>query len=110
MSGQYEKIRVVGKGSFGKVFLVRHRKERKHYCMKVVKLQGMAKKDRDECMHEVQLMQRLQHPNIVGFKDSFFSQNGHQLCIVMTYCDGGDLSNRVTGMPRHFLVFVTTSK
>ena len=42
------------------------------------------------------LMQRLQHPNIVGYKDSFLAKNGEQLCIVMTYCDGGDLSNRVS--------------
>ena len=44
-------------------------------------------------------MQRLSHPNIVGFKVSFFAKQRSQLCIVMTYCDGGDLSERVKSSP-----------
>lgn len=39
-------------------------------------------------------MKRLAHPNIVAFKDSFFDGKD-SLCIVMSYCDGGDLSARV---------------
>jgi NIMA (never in mitosis gene a)-related kinase len=44
----------------------------------------------------VLLMQRLSHPNIVAFRDSFFVDGKDSLCIVMTYCDGGDLSSRIT--------------
>ena len=40
-------------------------------------------------------MQRLQHPNIVAYRDSFFANNKEKLCIVMTYCDGGDLAGRL---------------
>ena len=96
----YQKVRSVGKGSFGTVYLVRHLKERKNYCMKVIKLTNIPKKERDACRHEVRLMQRLSHPNIVGFKDSFFAKQRSQLCIVMTYCDGGDLSERVKKQSR----------
>ena len=97
---EYKVIRSVGKGSFGKVYLVRHTKEKKHYCMKCIKLTNIPKKEREACRHEVKLMQRLSHPNIVGFKDSFFAKRGNQLCIVMTYCDGGDLSDRVKQQSR----------
>ena len=96
----YKVVRAVGKGSFGKVYLVHHTKEKKHYCMKCIKLTNIPKKERDACRHEVKLMQRLAHPNIVGFKDSFFAKRGDQLCIVMTYCDGGDLSDRVKQQSR----------
>ncbi len=41
------------------------------------------------------MMQNLQHPNIVAFKQSFFSEGKRHLCIVMTYCDGGDLEQRL---------------
>ena len=41
-------------------------------------------------------MQRLQHPNIVQYKSSFFANSDENLCIVMTYCDGGDLAARLT--------------
>jgi serine/threonine protein kinase len=41
------------------------------------------------------MMKNLQHPNIVAFKQSFFSEGKRHLCIVMTYCDGGDLEQRL---------------
>ena len=91
----YKIIRQVGKGSFGKVYLCRHIRENRHYCMKCIKLTNIPQAERVACRHEVKLMQRLSHPNIVGYKDSFFAKRGQQLCIVMTYCDGGDLSDRV---------------
>jgi NIMA (never in mitosis gene a)-related kinase len=40
------------------------------------------------------LMQRLTHPAIVAYKASFFDSKEH-LCIVMTFCDGGDLQQRI---------------
>jgi serine/threonine protein kinase len=49
----------------------------------------------EACRNEVMLMQRLQHPNIVAYKDSFFANGRDNLCIVMTYCDGGDLGERL---------------
>ena len=41
-------------------------------------------------------MKRLRHPNIVAYRDSFLARNRESLCIVMTYCDGGDLGNQIT--------------
>ena len=39
-------------------------------------------------------------PQHCRYKDSFFAKRGSQLCIVMTYCDGGDLSERVKRQTR----------
>lgn len=41
------------------------------------------------------LLKRLTHPNIVGYKESFMHQNRESLCIVMQYCDGGDLCAKI---------------
>lgn len=41
-------------------------------------------------------MRRLHHPNIVGYRDSFLTPRKDHLCIVMEYCDGGDLSTQIT--------------
>lgn len=49
----------------------------------------------EACKNEVTLMQRLQHPNIVAYKESFFANGQDSLCIVMTFCDGGDLAGRL---------------
>jgi len=96
----YSLLRCIGKGSFGKVYLVRHKRERKHYCMKVIKLKGIPRKEREATRNEVMLLQKLMHPNIVAYKDSFFARGRDQLCIAMTYCDGGDLEQRVTARRR----------
>jgi serine/threonine protein kinase len=42
----YKVIRSVGKGSFGKVYLVRHVRENRQYVMKVVRLKGVPPKER----------------------------------------------------------------
>mmetsp|Transcript_2944 Transcript_2944/g.6828 ORF Transcript_2944/g.6828 Transcript_2944/m.6828 type:complete len:934 (+) Transcript_2944:377-3178(+) len=92
---RYEIIRPIGKGSFGKVYLVKHKGERKHYCMKTIKLEGVPANERKACEMEVKLLEAMLHPNIVGFKESFTGRSGKLLCIVMTYCDGGDLTARL---------------
>lgn len=55
----------------------------------------MSTKEKYATRQEVALLQSLQHPNIVGYKDSFMTNNDKELCIVMTYCEGGDLANRI---------------
>lgn len=44
---------------------------------------------------QVDLLRKLNHPNIVGYKDSFLTPRKDHLCIVMEYCDGGDLSTQI---------------
>ena len=40
-------------------------------------------------------MEKLRHPNIVHFEEAFFTKSKASLCIVMQYCDGGDLSDQI---------------
>lgn len=58
---------------------------------------------REACFKEVDMMKTMQHPNIVAFKESFFSEGKRHLCIVMTYCDGGDLEQRLKRANRKLL-------
>jgi NIMA (never in mitosis gene a)-related kinase 1/4/5 len=39
------------------------------------------------------LLKQLGHPNIVAYKDSY-SDNGN-INIVMSYCEGGDMYNKI---------------
>lgn len=67
------------------------------YCIrankKVVKLKNIPPKEQEACRNEVELLQRMTHPNIVGYTNSFLYKNC--LCIIMEYCDAGDLGDRV---------------
>ena len=37
----------------------------------------------------------ISHPNIVSYKEAFFSTNPDALCIIMEYADGGDLYEKI---------------
>ncbi|KAL0978526.1 hypothetical protein UPYG_G00171700 [Umbra pygmaea] len=87
-------IRVVGKGSYGEVHLVKHKTDRKQYVIKKLNLSTSSKRERRAAEQEAQLLSRLQHPNIVTYRESW--EGGDcQLFIVMGFCEGGDLYHRL---------------
>ena len=54
----------------------------------------LEQKDRENIENQLKILQRLRHPNIVSYKDSFTDKDGN-LCIVMTYCESGDMDVKV---------------
>lgn len=90
----YEHVRSIGSGNFGQVTLVRHREENEFYVIKKVKAQEMPNTEEEATEQEVRLLQSLQHPNIVSYKDSFIDSE-KCLCIVMVYCEGGDMYTNI---------------
>ena len=95
---RYEQVRKLGSGSYGVVFLVREvrRRERQHV-MKRIQLQGLGTRERQSAFQEVKLLKELRHPHICSYHDSFVHRPTNHLCLVMAYCDGGDLHRRVQG-------------
>ena len=84
----YEILKPLGQGSFGKVFLVKHRATGEKLVMKQVPM-PRAKAEQEECLREAELMTKLQHPHCVGINACFL--HGNVLCIVMEHCESGDL-------------------
>ena len=50
-------------------------------------------------IHQVGLLSRLQHPNIIGYHDAFLEDG--QLCIVMELASGSMLNRAVLAVPWH---------
>lgn len=98
---KYDAIRVLGEGSFGKVYLMRDKVRRTFVCVKIIKIKNIPKKEREATRMEVDLLRRLHHPNIVRYIDSFLSKNHESLCICMEYCDGGDLASQIKAARRN---------
>ena len=100
---KYGKLRQIGQGSFGQVFLVEEKTTRNKYVMKVVNTVRMTVEEQQKVMREVLLLSDLKHPNIVSYKESF-RQDG---CVhmVMEHCAGGDLFTFIaTQRGRHLQV------
>lgn len=98
----YEPIRLLGRGSYGTVILVKpackttdetgDRNELQ--VIKQVELHGVSDKQRCEALREADLLRSLSHANIVACLDAYVE--GSTLCIAMEYADGGDLAEAIS--------------
>ncbi|NWZ62241.1 NEK3 kinase, partial [Acrocephalus arundinaceus] len=88
----YNVLKVLGEGSFGRALLVHHRISDQKYVMKEIRL-PMSSSGVENSRKEAVLLAKMNHPNIVAFKESF--EAGGHLYIVMEYCDDGDLMQKI---------------
>uniref|UniRef100_F1L2J9 Serine/threonine-protein kinase sgk-1 n=1 Tax=Ascaris suum TaxID=6253 RepID=F1L2J9_ASCSU len=87
----FDFLKTIGKGSFGRVYLVRHRVNRKLYAMKVMGKEHIKK--RNEVKHIMAernvLISNVNHPFLVALHYSF--QTKDKLYFVLDYLNGGEL-------------------
>ncbi|XP_039209220.1 serine/threonine-protein kinase Nek3 isoform X2 [Crotalus tigris] len=88
----YSVLMELGEGSFGRVLLVQHKSTRQKYAMKEIRLPKSVS-NIEKSWNESIILAKLNHPNIVMYANSF-EADGH-LHIVMEYCDGGDLLQKI---------------
>jgi len=85
-------IRLLGKGSFGEVFLVQHKATKKHYALKVLSKQKVFAQNLMKYVYaERNVQSMLTHPFVVRMHSAFQTQ--HKLFLVLDYCPGGDLGH-----------------
>ncbi|KAI6117641.1 kinase-like protein [Pisolithus croceorrhizus] len=87
----FEFLKLIGRGTFGKVFQVRKRDTKRIYAMKVLsKKEIIAKKEVAHTIGERKILQRsLESPFLVGLKFSF--QTDADLYLVTDFKSGGEL-------------------
>jgi NIMA (never in mitosis gene a)-related kinase len=54
----------------------------------------MSEDERKETLREAKILEVLNHPNIIRFREVYKTKKG-KLCIVMDYADGGDLQSKI---------------
>ena len=94
----FEKVKELGKGSFGSVYLVRRKEDHKIYALKSVYLQKLNKKEQQNSVNEVRILASVNHPNVIGYKEAFWDEKDNSLNIVMEYADDGDLQTKINKM------------
>ena len=82
---RYEVRRKIGQGSFGSVHIVVSRKTQRNFVMKEIKTSRLNKRERSDVKREVELLSKLQHPNIVGYVESF-ENSELGLVHIVVYC------------------------
>eukprot|EP01059_Diplonema_ambulator_P037506 TRINITY_DN994_c0_g3_i1.p1 TRINITY_DN994_c0_g3~~TRINITY_DN994_c0_g3_i1.p1 ORF type:complete len:567 (+),score=128.95 TRINITY_DN994_c0_g3_i1:236-1702(+) len=81
--------KMIGKGTFGKVYQGLHPATGEFVAVKQIKSQGVSIKDRDKIKSEINLLKDLEHENIVKYLGSYVKDG--RVNIVMEYVSGGSL-------------------
>jgi len=95
----YKQVKKIGEGSFGAAILVQHERDRDKDAKAIVKMIDISRASRQEkedAVKESKVLSSLKHPYIVRYRESFHEDGW--LCIVMDYCEGGDLSDKIKKM------------
>ena len=87
--GDYEAFRVLGKGSFGTVYLATQRSSQRLVALKEVPEANLSERVRARLDMEIQCQQAVQSEYVVALLDSFALKSGRY--IALEYCAGGDL-------------------
>jgi NIMA (never in mitosis gene a)-related kinase len=93
MLADYEIIRILGKGTFGKVYLAKCRVDRKIWVLKIVSLVGLSDEEKEIALNESKLISQISHRNIIRYYESFIEKDN--LVIVTEYAEGGDLHQKI---------------
>lgn len=86
----YSKIKKVGQGASGSVFVAKVHAGGSKVAIKQMDLSHQPRKEL--IVNEILVMKESQHPNIVNFLDSFLV-NGAELWVVMEFMEGGALTD-----------------
>ena len=94
-SQTYQKIKSLGKGSYGQVFLVKSLQTQKEYALKETIITKKKEVFLYFTMNEINILSKLNNPFIISLKCAFKTQLDNdieKLGIIMEYVDNGDLN------------------
>jgi serine/threonine protein kinase len=93
IGGQYEIVRLLGRGAMGAVFLAREKALEREVAIKVLPPEGSGDDGQERFRREARIAARLTHPNIVPLHS--FGEAAGVLYFVMGYVRGESLRSRL---------------
>ncbi|ELP92263.1 protein kinase, putative [Entamoeba invadens IP1] len=86
----FDLVRVIGRGSFGKVMLVQKKDDKKYYAMKILRKDVVKeRKQVDHTKAEKTVLMQISHPFIVKLYYAF--QTADKLYMILEFVNGGEL-------------------
>ena len=90
---RYKFGRTLGSGTFATVKQATHMKDNTKWAVKVIKRSALTNEDEESLKMEIQIMQVMEHPNIISIKEVFYSKSF--VYLVMDLMTGGELFDRI---------------
>lgn len=101
----YERIRPLGQGSFGQVYLIKSTLTSIEYVCKDIDLVHPSD-ETEKALQEVKILKKCKHPNIIAFKEAFITRYPNRaLHLVTEYADSGDLHQKIESQKKKNQLF-----
>lgn len=95
----FELISIIGRGTFGKVYLVRNKLQDKYYAMKVIRKDVVIQHESVESLQvEKLILNQVNHPFIIGMDYVF--QKAYRIYFIMQFIQGGELFKHLSEQKR----------
>ena len=93
---KFNAVKMIGKGSFARVYLVEDKATRAKFAVKAFSKEYLMSqaKGKDSLVNEIQVMQKLRHPNIMNLEEVHESKNS--IYLVLELLEGGELFNFIS--------------
>ena len=93
-------ISKIGKGAYGDVALVENKETKQKRALKIINLgSGISKEQEELFFNEIDVLKKLDHPNIIKILSYFRTNN--RIYLLTEYCAGGELFDKIIEM-KHF--------
>ncbi len=97
--GRYHVCRILGRGTFGTVYLAKDPQLGRHIAIKIPRAERFSSRmDSERFVSEARIAAQLRHPGLVSVYN--IEQQGDELWIVSEYVEGGSLQDKVEQGPR----------
>jgi NIMA (never in mitosis gene a)-related kinase len=97
----YQKLELLGHGSFGRVWQARHKQTGQIVAIKEIDFSTMQRREKQLLVNEVNVLRKLNNPYIVKYIDRCVKRDEKKIYIVMEFCPGGDLQRLITSTRGH---------
>ncbi|TDG46756.1 hypothetical protein AWZ03_006803 [Drosophila navojoa] len=95
----FERIKTLGTGSFGRVMIVQHKPTKDYYAMKILDKQKVVKlKQVEHTLNEKRILQAIQFPFLVSLRYHF--KDNSNLYMVLEYVPGGEMFSHLRKVGR----------
>ena len=102
----FDRVKTLGTGSFGRVMLVQHKQNKNYYAMKILDKQKVVKlKQVEHTLNEKRILCSIKFPFLVNLEYSF--KDNSNLYMVLEYISGGEMFSHLRRIGRFKFVFIS---